>query len=185
LAKIPLQAMRGAAQYSKGGGIFYCPRTAAITNTLEQMEELWQWADLSLAFVEEEMRKRERKEKLFTAFAFLTFMKRTKCVIFQDAAYMMEFHPERAHHHPLFQLPMFQMDRFKKFREEMRDNVSSMISPIDMAIDHALPRVLHAIKANGLKTDLVLQAQKESIKAIEGGLDRVSRQHFWFKESDG
>jgi Transcriptional activator of glycolytic enzymes len=55
----------------------------------------------------------------------------------------------------------------------MRDNVSSMISPIDTAIDRALPGVLHAIKANGLKTDLVLQAQKESIKAIEGGLDRV------------
>jgi Centromere DNA-binding protein complex CBF3 subunit, domain 2 len=51
LAKIPLQAMCGAAQYSEGGGIFYCPRTAVITNTLEQMEdELWQWADLSLAF---------------------------------------------------------------------------------------------------------------------------------------
>jgi hypothetical protein len=99
-------------------------------------------------------------------------MKRTKHVIFQDAAYMMEFHPEHAHH-PLFQLPMFQTDRFKKFREEMRDNVSSMISPIDTAIDHAIPGVLHAIKANGLKTDLVLQAQKESIKAIEGGLDRV------------
>jgi hypothetical protein len=66
-------------------------------------DELWQWVDLSLAFVEEEMQKRERKEKLFTVFAFLTFMKRTKRVIFQDAAYMMEFHPERAHH-PLFWL---------------------------------------------------------------------------------
>jgi hypothetical protein len=68
---------------------------------------------------------------------------------------------------------MFEMDRFKKFREEMRDNVSSMISPINTAIDHALPGVLPAIKANGLKTDLVLQAQKESIKAIEGGLNCV------------
>ena len=155
--KVPPEGLRYAGDYTDN--IFFCPRSVCITANLEELEEsIWEWVELSLAWAEQAFIDSKGDAKCFTAFAFLTFMKRLKRVLFQDAAYIFEFHPERATH-PLFQLPCFQSDAFRRFRQDMRKTCEEEVSPLDASMDKVLPGVLQGLRAN-------LQQQKLTHKVV-------------------
>ena len=171
-SKIPLEAMRAAGEYTEG--VFYCPRSVVVTDTLEQLEALlWDWVEPAIEILEEKYRATGSSDNVMTAFVFLTFMKKLKRVVLQDAAYMMEFHPERKHH-PVLSLPIFHCDLFLRFQTEMKVACEAMVSPADSAMEHALPGVLQSLRAQSQKTELVLQMQRNLSAEMRERLDAVA-----------
>jgi len=152
--KIPLEALRIAADFIDG--FYFSPRTVVITANLHAIEEtVWPWVEESLAYVALEFESSSGDLKLFTAYAWLTYMKRLKRVLIQDAAFILEYHPERASH-PIFKMPLFNTDLFMEFRKEMRESVEAAVSPLDQNMDRVLPGVLQMLRANAQLTRQVL-----------------------------
>jgi hypothetical protein len=85
----------------------------------------------------------------------------------------MEFHPERRSH-PVLMLPIFDCELFRRFRSEMHSTCEAMVSPADSAMEHALPGVLQALRAQSQKTELVLQMQRNLNAEMREGLDSVA-----------
>jgi len=153
-AKIPLEALRVAADFLDG--VFFCPRVSCRTATLDAIEEtFWTWVELSLACIEQEHVSSRGEVKLFTAFAWLSCMKKLKSILVQDSAFMLEFHPERANH-PFFKLPLFNTDLFKKHQHEMRKHCEEAVAPSDASLDSLLPGVLQHLRANQQTSNTIL-----------------------------
>jgi len=113
--KLPMLAIRNAAGFVSGNGLYCNPRTA-----LEVPEDLLLESPLGNPFVAAHERIKEqvrqsiaRKETArFTSLAFLNFMTELNKVFYQDAAAMIVKHPDRRAH-PLYQLPCLDTPRFR------------------------------------------------------------------------
>jgi hypothetical protein len=115
---------------------------------LQKEFEEFAFADEALAKVLEKHNRDNSNATCWTAISFLEFIIVLRCIVLQDAAYILEFHPERAHH-PLFLLNIFDTDLFKEFWQQMRQ----CEQPADKQIDLALPGVLQHLQSYGEKTD--------------------------------
>lgn len=115
--KLPLRAMKAAAGFNEGQGMFFCPRS-----TVEPPEELakllFPFADEQLANVD--MARMEHcatkgMTYLGSAKCFLEMLIRMRTIILQDIAAMMVECPERMIHHLIIgAMPsVFQSDAFK------------------------------------------------------------------------
>ena len=72
-----------------------------------------------------------------TAMAFLSFLKRIRSVILQDAAVMMQ--NGREHH--LFSLPVFQTDLFRTFQSQLIQQLATDVDPVDTSMERVLPGI--------------------------------------------
>jgi hypothetical protein len=114
-AKLPMQAIRNAAGFVQGNGLYCNPRTI-----LEVPNELLSISPLGGIFMDaHDMIKarirassRTKEPPQFTALAFLNFIGELNKVFFQDTAAMLVKHPERRHH-PLYQLPCLVTQQFQ------------------------------------------------------------------------
>ena len=173
-AKLPIEALRMAAAFIDG--YFFCARTVVVTDLLEQIEAtFWLFVEENLVNIEREFLNNMGELKLFTAYAWLTFMKRLKRVLIQDAAYILEFHPERAQH-PIFQMELFNTDLFKQYRREMRAGCEAEVSPLDASMDRVLPGVLQGLRANLQANQLVLANVNGMRGEMRHGLQAIRRQ---------
>ena len=113
-AKLPMQAIRNAAGFVTGNGLYCNPRTE-----LQVPDSLLQESPLGNPFLDAHERVKlkvrlsmERKETARqTSLAFLNFMKELNIVFFQDAAAMIAQHPDRKNH-PLYQNPCLASPQF-------------------------------------------------------------------------
>jgi len=114
-AKLPMQAIRSAAGYVTGNGLYCNPRTV-----LEVPDSLLHQSPLGNPFLDAHERIKlsirlsiQRKETpCQTSLAFLNFMKELNVVFFQDAAAMLVKHPDRIHHQ-IYQIPCLASPHFK------------------------------------------------------------------------
>ena len=127
-AKLPMPAIRNAAGFVLGNGLYCNPRTV-----LEVPEELLKQSPLGKPFLVEHdrikvqvARSTQRKETpKFTSLAFLNFMRELNIVLFQDAAAMIVKHPDRRNN-PLYQLPCLSSTIFQvRVHEEFNCFISS------------------------------------------------------------
>jgi Centromere DNA-binding protein complex CBF3 subunit, domain 2 len=143
-AKIPISAILCAGNFTEGGGIYFNPRTVVIPSQ-ELQDMIFAFVDPALEAVEAANRD---GAEFWTALGFLRFMKRMKQVVLQDAAYMMEFLPDRVNHPVFFEIIVFHTDEFQAFRRLMRSSVEAAVSLVDTQIDTVLPGVIELIRAN-------------------------------------
>jgi hypothetical protein len=169
-AKIPVTAILSAGNFTEGGGIYFNPRTVVIPPQ-ELQDKLFEFVDSELEAVEAANRD---GSELWTALGFLRFMKRMKQVVLQDAAYIMEFHPDRINH-PVFQLLVFQSEEFQAFRRLMRASVETAVSPVDLHIDVALPGVIEHIRATQQKVDELAHSSADFRQRVDGRFDLLER----------
>lgn len=114
-AKLPMQAIRNAAGFVQGNGLYCNPRT-----DLPVPNELLASSPLGGVFLDAHERIRlqvnmseARKETArHTSLAFLNFMRELNVVFFQDAAAMIAKFPERQNH-PLYQIPCLTSPAFQ------------------------------------------------------------------------
>jgi len=96
--KLPMKSMRHYAGFVKADGLHFNPRT--VLKPPESLRrELFPWVDDAMKAIDMERAKpTSNNETCSTARSFLMYMDKMRTVILQDAAYILERHPERALH---------------------------------------------------------------------------------------
>jgi len=111
-----LKAMRAAAGFTDGNGMFFCPRSQVIPGEI-LTKLIFPFADEQLDKVETAIRAKGQEQSggayLGSAKCFLQMLIRLRTIILQDSAAMMVEHQDRSARHPLFN--SFQVFRSTEF----------------------------------------------------------------------
>lgn len=113
--KLPLKAMRAAADFNDCDGMYFCPRSQ-VKPPEELVKQIFPFADEQLERVNAAIAGEESRVKsgvfLGASQAFLEMLVRQKTIILQDAAAMFVLHPERASHTIFQSFPTFRSAEF-------------------------------------------------------------------------
>ena len=154
--KVPIKGIRAAGGYSETGGVCFNVRTIAepseeLLAAFEEFKFADEWLPKCLAYHSED----DTNDTCDTAIQVLTFVKKLRRITLQDAAFIMEFHPERATHPMFTSLSVFRTEAFKLFRQQVRATCEAAASenPMERQMESILPGVLQGLKANQAATE--------------------------------
>lgn len=155
--KLPVKAIRVAGGYEETGGVYWDVRK--LVEPSEELKAAFQefaFADAWLPVCRQYHADESHNETSMTAICFLEFIQNLRRVVLQDCAYILEFHPDRAHN-PIFGLSVFHTNEFAVFRVEMRAACerAALERPTDQSLEAVLPGVLQHLKEGAEATRAV------------------------------
>jgi len=151
--KLPLRAMRAAAGFMEGEGMFFCPRSQVVPEE-SLAKQVFPFAEEQLKIVDRAIREAPRGaggNYLGAARGFLSMMMRLRIILLQDAAAMMILHPQR-NSHPIFNSgtlsSVFITAEFRDFKEQMKRVLSSPQRPLDYNMQAIVPGIQARLLSN-------------------------------------
>jgi len=173
--KLPYNAIRVAGGYEETGGVYWNVRklvepSAALQAAFKEFAFADDWLPVCRNYHADE----SHKDTSMTAICFLEFIQNLRRVVLQDCAYILEFHPERAHN-PIYGLSVFHTDEFASFRAQVRVACerAALERPTDQGLEAVLPGVLQHLKEAAEATRAVGSHVQEMRKEMRQRFDHT------------
>jgi hypothetical protein len=175
-AKMPLQALRGAAGFGIEKGRHWSARQHCIPPDPLQ-EQIFPFVEDQLAAVRESS---VDPKDLITALQFLTHLKQLRRVILQDAALLMA---DGRGDHPIFELNVFQSQEFLQFQTAILQHVQNAVDPRLSSVSQVLPGVLEQFAVVRTNQEIARVTEEEHHQETHSKLgnmeaNMVSKSHF-------
>ncbi|CAJ1964466.1 unnamed protein product [Cylindrotheca closterium] len=172
--KMPTAAMRAAADFIDGDGVFFCPRSQ-VNPPQELLNKIFPFVDEQLARVNAAIQGEDGRDKsgvyLGSAKCFLEMLVRLRTIILQDAAAIIALHPVRRSHAMFNSFSdIFRTPESIAYTAEMRSQLGAAQAPMDYNIQAALPGVHARMTSHEEATRQIAQ----QVSVLPGLVQRVN-----------
>jgi len=139
-SKLPMGPIWKLAGYRSASGCYFNTRTVvAVPEELLHSTPIGKWCHTACNDVMEQSQLNDGSNQ--TAVEVLKFFCKPNTICIQDAAAMMILCPERCNHPMFEEVPAFQSELFRQFKDVMQDLLTNEKSPLDANLEAVHPGV--------------------------------------------